>query len=197
MLDGQACNFPLCRPACLNMYSGNGTDEVHNVTCCLVFVSCSVLSASENRTKVKTNELTLKSQPWMLKGHQCSALTQCVVTWSSIMSRAISTWPQFKVQVIRNLGQASKWSWNNNTFVKEWKRPIIPSLIAMLVERILASEIFFVMHWAHHWILAWGFSVFHFHPFSFSRILILYYRRREFGGCKSPFSRLSCFYSRT
>ena len=48
-----------------------------------------------------------------------------------------------------------------------------------------------------------GFSVFDFHSrmksifVSFSRLPILYYRRREFGGCKSPFSRLPCCYSRT
>ena len=128
----------------------------------------------------------------MLKGHQCSALTQCVVTWTCIMSRGISNWPQFKIQPTGNLRQTSKWSWNNNTFVREWKRPI-----SMLVERIFASEIFFAMHWAHHWILARGFSVFDFHSFSFSRLPILHHRGRDFGGCKSPFSRLSCFYSRT
>ena len=48
-----------------------------------------------------------------------------------------------------------------------------------------------------------GSSVFDFHSrmksifVSFSRLPILYYRRREFGGCKSPFSRLPCCYSRT
>ena len=67
------------------------------------------------------------------------------------------------------------------------------------------SEIFFTMHRAEHtneYFLGVP-SVFDFHSrmksifVSFSRFPILYHRRREFGGCKSPFSRLSRCCSRT
>ena len=124
----QDCNLPLCIPECLQMYPGYGADVVlkvffghcSNILC--EDVSWNVFSAFENRTKFNKNELTLKSQPWMLKGHKCSALTQCDVTWSSIMSRGISIWPQFKLQLTGNLRQSSEWAWNNNTFVKELEK---------------------------------------------------------------------------
>ena len=80
-------------------------------------------------------------------------------------------------------------------------------LIALLVERISlrANEIFWCeMHRANRLNTSYSeSSAFDFHSrmkstfLSFSRLPILYHRRREFDGWKSPLSRLSCCYSRT
>ena len=79
-------------------------------------------------------------------------------------------------------------------------------LIALLVERISlrANEIFSCeMHRANRLNTCSGSSAFDFHSrmkstfLSFSRLPILYHRRREFDGWKSPLSRLSCCFSRT
>ena len=79
-------------------------------------------------------------------------------------------------------------------------------LIALLVERISlgANEIFWCeMHRANRLNTCSESSAFDFHSrikstfLSFSRLPILYHRRREFDGWKSPLSRLSCCYSRT
>ena len=78
-------------------------------------------------------------------------------------------------------------------------------LIALLVERISlrANEIFWCeMHRAKRLNTCSESSAFDFHSrmkstfLSFSRLPILYHRRREFDGWKSPLSRLSCCYSR-
>ena len=80
-------------------------------------------------------------------------------------------------------------------------------LIALLVERISlrANKIFWCeMHRAISRLNTCSeSSAFDFHSrmkstfLSFSRLPILYHRRREFDGWKSPLSRLSCCYSRT